>query len=147
AIRCRHDRLVARTARILRWFEARAHLGLLAARVAHMPPPHTGANLAAPGRTTCPSHLRALRRCQVERGRSHLFAGGRDARGKQVTCRFLTGEADAGLIFFSRRRTNLCLEKSMNTAPLIALVWLGIAAPETEERWPAWDGKETVAEY
>src|SRR4051794_21616305 len=35
----------------------------------------------------------------------------------------------------------------MRTAPLIAMVWLGIAAAASADSWPTWDGKETVAEY
>jgi formylglycine-generating enzyme required for sulfatase activity len=35
----------------------------------------------------------------------------------------------------------------MKTTPLFALLWLGAALAAADDKWPSWDGKETVAEY
>lgn len=46
-----HRCLVAETLAFLRRFAAGTDMGLLAASAAHLPSPHTGADLAAPGRS------------------------------------------------------------------------------------------------
>src|SRR5262249_46336236 len=60
---------------LLRRVAAGADLGLLAARAAHLPPPNSGADLAAAGRTARPGDLRPLRRRDVGRGRPDVLPG------------------------------------------------------------------------
>jgi hypothetical protein len=54
--------LVADRGAVLRGTIPAADLELLAAGVAHCPPPYTGADLAAPGRYGSADHLRSFRR-------------------------------------------------------------------------------------
>ena len=63
-------------------FRPRAGVGVLAAGVAHLPPPHPGADLAAAGRGDArPGGLRPVRRRDLGRGRPDVLAGSGEPRG------------------------------------------------------------------
>ena len=54
-------RLVANRDAVLRRAETAANLDLLAEGLAHLPPPDTGPDMAAAGRSACPGDLRTIR--------------------------------------------------------------------------------------
>src|SRR5262249_5020294 len=76
----RHRRLVVGGPALLRRLAAGAGVGLLAAGVAHLPPPDPGAVVAAAGGAARPGDLRPFRRREVGRGRPDLLAGGGEKR-------------------------------------------------------------------
>ena len=72
--------VVARETAVLRRPGARADLGLLAARAAHVPSPDAGPVVAAARGAACADDLRPLRRRQMGRGGSDVFARRRETR-------------------------------------------------------------------
>src|SRR5262249_52799994 len=77
----RHHGLVAGQPSVFWWLAAEAHLGVLAASVAHLPPPHAGSDLAASGGARAsPGDLRTVRRREMGRGGPDIFPGGSEAR-------------------------------------------------------------------
>ena len=80
----RDDGVVADGGAVLRRAAAAADLDVLAAGAAHLPPPDAGAELAAPGGAARAGDLRAVGRCELERGGSDVFGRGGEARGMKA---------------------------------------------------------------